>query len=65
MTNKTKVICRPCKEEHNWEIVSPNGKTMKQHYDSKASAVKAARKYANEHGADLYIMDYDNKQSSK
>lgn len=64
MHNKTRVICRPCKEENNWEIVAPNGRTMKQHYDTKQTAVNAARKYAFEHGSELFVMDVEQKRAS-
>lgn len=61
--NKTKVVCRPCKEENNWEIQAPNGVTLKKHYNTKAECVKAGREYAEECGASLYIEDYDRGSS--
>lgn len=63
--NKTKVTCRPCKEENNWEnweIEAPNGKVLSKHYNTKSECVKAGRQYAAECGATLYIEDYDKKQ---
>ena len=59
--NKTKVTCRPCKEENNWEIEAPNGKVLSKHYNTKSECVKAGRQYAAECGATLYIEDYDKK----
>ena len=49
--NKTKVTCRPCKEENNWEIEAPNGKVLSKHYNTKSECVKAGRQYAAECGA--------------
>ena len=65
MPNKTRVICRPCKEENNWEIVAPNGRVLEKHYDSKANCVKAARKYAFEHGSELFVMDTDSNLKNR
>lgn len=58
-TNRTKIICRPCKEEDNWEIQAPNGRTLKKHYQTKAECLKAGRAYAHECGCELYICDFD------
>lgn len=52
---KNTVICRPCKEENNWEIVDPNGDVMKQHYSTRREAVSAARKVAGEYSAELSV----------
>lgn len=65
MPNKTKVICRPCKEENNWEIVAPNGRVLEKHYDSKSACVNAARTYAQEHGSELFVMDSEQNRSKR
>lgn len=57
--NNTRVVCRPCKEENNWEIQAPNGKVLQKHYQTKGECVKAGRKYAQECGASLYVEDYE------
>lgn len=60
--NNTKVTCRPCKEENNWEIEAPNGKVLKKHYATKEACVKAGKQYAQECGAELYICDFDSDE---
>lgn len=54
---REKVVCRPCKEENNWEIVEPNGQVQARHYQSKSECVRQARKYAEEFGLDLVVED--------
>ncbi len=56
MNNKN-VICRPCKEENNWEIQQPNGVVSKTHYYSKNACVKAGEKMAEEYACELVVTD--------
>ena len=62
-----KVVCRPCKEENNWEIMEPNGHVQAKHYQSKNECVKKARQYAQEFGYELVVEDTQtaNKQNNK
>ena len=56
--NKSKkVVCRPCKEENNWEIMEPNGQVQTKHYKTKNECVKQARKYAQEFACELVVED--------
>ncbi len=55
--NNNKVICRPCKEENNWEIQEPNGKVSKTHYYSKQACVTAGKKMAEEYACELVVTD--------
>ena len=55
--NKKNVVCRPCKEENNWEIVDPNGHVYSKHYQNKSDCVKQARKYAEEFGCELVVEE--------
>ncbi len=52
---KRKVTCRPCKEQHNWEIESPEGEVLKEHYNTREECLKAGLKYAEECGCDLCV----------
>ena len=52
-----KVVCRPCKEENNWEIMEPNGHVQAKHYQNKTEAVKHARQYAQEFGYELVVEE--------
>lgn len=52
-----KVTCRPCKEENNWEIETPGGKVLPNHFSTKAEAVRVGKKYAMEAGAELEILN--------
>jgi len=52
-----KVTCRPCKEENNWEIETPGGKVLPNHFSTKAEAVKVGKKYAMEAGAELEVLN--------
>ena len=59
-TNKKsneQVICRPCKEQDNWELQDPNGNVQTKHYKTKAECMKAGRKMAEEYSCDLVIED--------
>lgn len=56
-SKKDKVVCRPCKEENNWEIMEPNGQVQAKHYQSKSECVKQARKYAEEFGYELVVEE--------
>ncbi len=56
MNNKN-VVCRPCKEQNNWEIKQPNGQVSKTHYYSKQACVNAGRKMAEEFGCELIVND--------
>ena len=62
-----KVVCRPCKEENNWEIMEPNGHVQVKHYQNKNECVKKARQYAQEFGYELVVEDTQttNKQNNK
>ena len=65
-TNKKsteQVICRPCKEQDNWELQDPNGNVQTKHYRTKAECMKAGRKMAEEYSCDLVIEDL--KDASK
>ena len=63
--NNTKVTCRPCKEEDNWEIEVPNGKVLKKHYATKSECIKAGKELAHEYGCELYICDFDGNTKQK
>ncbi len=58
-----KVTCRPCKEENNWEIETPGGKVLPNHFSTKAEAVRVGKKYAMEAGAELEILNKTQTQS--
>ena len=61
-----KVVCRPCKEENNWEIMEPNGHVQAKHYQNKTEAVKKAREYAQEFGYELVVEEKQtNYQTNK
>lgn len=62
MNRKEKVVCRPCKEQNNWEIMDPNGHVYSKHYQTKAECVKQGRKYAEEFGCELVVEEKNNKQ---
>ena len=53
--NKKNVICRPCKEQNNWEIEEPNGKVSKTHYNTRAACVKAGKSMSQEFGCELVV----------
>lgn len=53
-----KVVCRPCKEEDNWEIEMPNGEVMKKHFQNKFECVAKGRELAEEYGVELDVQDY-------
>lgn len=57
MKSSKKVTCRPCKEENNWEVETPNGKVLPNHFQTKKEAVAVGRKYAMEAGAELEILN--------
>ena len=57
MNKNKKVVCRPCKEENNWEIQAPDGHVYSKHYQTKAECVKQARKYAQEFACELVVED--------
>lgn len=70
MKSQKKVVCRPCKEENNWEIETPGGKVLPNHFDTKAEAVRVGKKYAMEAGAELEVLNKtastnNNKKASK
>lgn len=60
--SQKKVVCRPCQEENNWEVETPGGKVLPNHFSTKAEAVRVGKKYAMEAGAELEIL---NKTQSK
>lgn len=55
--NNKKIICRPCKEENNWEISMDNGEVLPQHYNTKEACVAAGKKLASEKNCCLCIED--------
>lgn len=63
MKTSKKVTCRPCKEQNNWEIETPGGKVLPNHFDTKAEAVRVGKKYAMEAGAELEILNKTSTQS--
>ncbi len=65
MKTSKKVTCRPCKEENNWEIETPGGKVLPNHFDTKKEAVKAAKKYAMEAGAELEVLNKTNRSQKQ
>ncbi len=54
---KDKVVCRPCKEQNNWEIQDPNGVVLTKHYDTKDACVCAGKRLAEECGCELCVED--------
>ena len=62
MNRKEKVVCRPCKEQNNWEIMDPNGHVYSKQNQTKAECVKQGRKYAEEFGCELVVEEKNNKQ---
>ena len=58
MNSNRKVTCRPCKEEHNWEIETPDGQVLPHHYQTKRDCVCAGRELAEEYGCELDVQDY-------
>lgn len=54
---KSKVTCRPCKEQHNWEIETPDGEVLNRHYATKEACVRAGKEYAQEYGCELCVED--------
>ena len=62
MKTSKKVTCRPCKEENNWEVETPGGKVLPNHFSTKAEAVRVGRKSAQEAGAELEVL---NKKQTK
>ncbi len=60
---KKKVTCRPCKEEDNWEIETPNGKVLKQHYKTKSECVRAGKELAQEYGYELCVENTNNQDN--
>lgn len=58
MRFERKVTCRPCKEQNNWEIETPDGEVLEEHYQTKNECVCAGREIAEEYGCELYIQDY-------
>ena len=57
MKTSKKVICRPCKEENNWEVETPGGKVLPNHFSTKQEAVRVGKKYAQEAGAELEVLN--------
>ena len=55
--SQKKVICRPCKEENNWEVETPGGKVLPNHFSTKQEAVRVGKKYAMEAGAELEVLN--------
>jgi len=62
MKSTKKVTCRPCKEQNNWEVETPGGKVLPNHFATKAEAVRVGKQYAMEAGAELEVVN--KKQSS-
>ena len=67
MKTSKKVTCRPCKEENNWEVETPGGKVLPNHFSTKAEAVRVGNKNAQEAGAELEVLNktQKNKNQSK
>ena len=66
MKTSKKVICRPCKEENNWEVETPGGKVLPNHFSTKQEAVRVGKKYAQEAGAELEVLNKtQNTKSTK
>lgn len=49
------ITCRPCKEENNWEIETPEGNVLDRHYHSRQECLEAGLRYAEEYGCDLHV----------
>lgn len=60
-----KVTCRPCKEENNWEIETPGGKVLPNHFSTKAEAVRVGKKYAMEAGAEFEVLNKTQTQNKQ
>lgn len=58
-----KVVCRPCKEENNWEIQGPDGQVKKRHYQTRQECVQAGDKMATEYGCDLTVEGQNQSQN--
>ena len=66
MKSTKKVTCRPCKEQNNWEVETPGGKVLPNHFATKAEAVRVGKQYAMEAGAELEVINKkQNTNSSK
>lgn len=44
---KKTIICRPCKEQNNWEIENQYGVVLEKHYKTKEECIKAGNELAN------------------
>lgn len=62
--NENKVICRPCKEQNNWEIQMPSGQVNSKHYQTKNECVNEGKKLAEEYGCDLVVESSQHNQSN-
>ena len=58
MKNIRKVTCRPCKEQDNWEIETPDGKVLPKHYSNKYECISVGRKLAEEYLCELDVQEY-------
>lgn len=65
MKTSKKVTCRPCKEENNWEVETPGGKVLPNHFSTKAEAVRVGKKYAQEAGAELEVLNKTQKNKKQ
>ena len=65
MKSQKKVTCRPCKEENNWEVETPGGKVLPNHFSTKQEAVRVGRKYAQEAGAELEVLNKTQQNNNK
>ncbi len=54
----SKVICRPCKEQNNWEIQGPDGKVLDKHFATRFECVKEGERLAMECGCELCVLDH-------
>lgn len=64
-STQKKVTCRPCKEENNWEIETPGGKVLPNHFSTKKEAVQVGKKYAMEAGAELEVLNKTQTKAKK
>ena len=58
MDYRRKVTCRPCKEQNDWEIETPDGEVLNKHYQNKMECVRMRRHLAEEYGCELDVQDY-------
>ncbi len=64
MKDHRQITCRPCKEENNWEIETPEGEVLDQHYPNRQACLEAGLRYCEEYGCDLHVCtcSHENKR---